>query len=93
MQIEFYVDPVTQQLHIYNHNVSEQEVFEVLIEGNPLRTKGRGNTRIAFGQTLEGRYLAVVYAPKNNRTYFVITAYELDGKPLAAFRRRRRTKK
>ena len=47
--------------------------------------------RVALGQTRDGRYLRVIYvrdpAPQS---YFVVTAYEIDGKPLAAFKRRQR---
>ena len=54
---------------------------------------GRNGSRIALGQTASGRYLRVVYVPDSEPdSVFVITAYELTGKPLAAFRRRRRRK-
>ena len=47
--------------------------------------------RIAIGRTSEGRYLRVIYAPDPEPDQiFVITAYALRGKPLAAFRRRLR---
>jgi hypothetical protein len=45
--------------------------------------------RVAIGQTRAGRHLRVVYVPELGGT-FVITAYELRGKPLMAYRRRRR---
>jgi len=54
---------------------------------------GRDGSRIALGQTSSGRYLRVIYVPDLERdSVFVITAYELAGKPLTAFRRRRRKK-
>jgi hypothetical protein len=41
-----------------------------------------------------GRYLRVIYVPDPEpNSAFVITAYELRGKPLIAYRRRRRRKK
>ena len=44
-----------------------------------------------YGQTRNGRYLRVIYVPDPEPdSLFVITAYELVGKPLKAFRRRRR---
>lgn len=44
-----------------------------------------------MGQTEAGRYLRVIYSPDPEPdTVFVITAYELKGKPLAAFKRRQR---
>ena len=46
-----------------------------------------------WANTDSGRYLRVIYVPVLERdTVFVVTAYELAGKPLAAFRRRRRKK-
>ena len=47
--------------------------------------------RVAIGRTAGGRYLKVVYVrdPKPD-SIFVITAYELRGKPLRAYRRRLR---
>jgi len=47
----------------------------------------------ALGQASSGRYLKVIYVPDPMPdSVFVITAYDLDGKPLAAYRRRRRKK-
>jgi hypothetical protein len=50
---------------------------------------GSEDSRVAIGQTDSGRYLRVIYVrdPKPD-SIFVITAYELDGKPLKAYRRR-----
>jgi hypothetical protein len=54
---------------------------------------GRDGSRIALGQTTSGRYLRVIYVPDLEQdSVFVIAAYELAGKPLTAFRRRRRKK-
>ena len=54
---------------------------------------GREGARIGLGQTASGRYLRVIYVPDPEPdSVFVITAYDLTGKPLAAFRRRRRKK-
>ncbi len=55
---------------------------------------GREGSRVAFGQTRAGRYLRVVYVPEpETDSIFVVTAFELTGKPLAAFRRRQRKKR
>ena len=90
MNIRFYSDPETGLPHIYNHGVIEDEVEDVLM--NPGEDwLGRRKTRNILGQTQNGRYLQVVYVrdPEPN-SVFVITAYELTGKPLAAYRRRQR---
>ncbi|MDE0019085.1 DUF4258 domain-containing protein [Candidatus Poribacteria bacterium] len=90
MNIRFYDDPETGLPHIYNHAVTEDEVEDILL--NPGENwQGRRKTRNALGQTQGGRYLQVVYVrdPEPN-SVFVITAYELTGKPLTAYRRRQR---
>ena len=89
MEIRFYVDPETDLPHIYNHQVQEQEVAEII--HNPREDRqGRDGSRVAIGQTYSGRYLKVIYVNDlKSNSIFVITAYELTGKPLAAYKRRR----
>jgi len=89
MRIRYYIDPQTKQPHIYNHNVTEDEVRDVLTSPGEDRI-GREGSRVAIGQTQAGRYLKVIYVPDPEpESVFVITAYELRGKPLTAYRRRR----
>jgi len=86
------LDPATGLPHIYKHNVDEVEVIEVLEKPGEDRAGSEGS-RVALGQTAAGRYLRVIYVPDPQPdSVFVITAYELAGKPLAAFRRRRKKK-
>ena len=88
MNVRFYVDPDSGALHIRKHGVVEEEVEEVL--SNPGEDRlGRHGSRVALGQTRDGRYLRVIYVADADAP-FVITAYELKGKPLTAYRRRRR---
>ena len=62
MRTRYYIDPVTDLPHIYNHNVSESEVEDVL--ARPLQDlRGREDSRMALGQTEEGQYLKVIYVP------------------------------
>jgi hypothetical protein len=91
--LRFYLDPATGEPHIYEHGVSEEEVEEVL--SNPGEERpGRGSSRVVIGSTEAGRILRVIYAPDPDpRTLFVITAYDLRGKPLAGYRRRQRRKR
>jgi hypothetical protein len=92
MNIRFYIEPETDLPHIYGHQVDEQEVEDVLREPGEDRP-GREGARIAIGQTRAGRYLRVIYVPDPEPdSVFVITAYQLTGKPLMAYRRRRRKK-
>jgi len=90
MNIRYYRDPDTGLPHIYNHNVSEDEVEDVLLSPGE-DWQGRRGARVAVGQTEAGRYLQVIYTPDPQPdSVFVITAYELRGKPLAAYKRRQR---
>jgi hypothetical protein len=93
MRLRFYLDSRTGQPHIYGHDVTETEVEEVLTDPGEDRP-GEERARIALGRTEAGRYLRVVYVPDPEPdSVFVITAYTLEGKPLTAFKRRRRKKK
>jgi hypothetical protein len=93
VKIRYYVDRETGQPHIYKHDVVEQEVEEVLRRPAESRAGSEGS-RIAIGPTAGGRILRVVYVPDPEpRSLFVVTAYDLTGKPLAAYRRRRRRKR
>jgi len=90
--IRYYIDPETGLPHIYNHDVNEDEVEEVLTRPGEDRWGCEG-ARVAIGQTDAGRYLRVVYVPDPEPgSVFVITAYGLRGKALTAYRKRRRQK-
>ena len=90
MNIRFYIDKETGLPHIYNHEVDEVEVEEVLQNPGEDRAS-RDDSRIAIGQTQSGRYLRVIYVPDPKPdSVFVITAYELKSKPLTAYRQRQR---
>ncbi len=90
MEIRFYLDPDTRLPHIYEHGVNEDEVEDVLKRPGEDRP-GTEGSRVALGQTRGPRYLRVIYVPDPEpNSLFVITAYQLTGKALNAFRRRRR---
>ena len=90
VELRFYLDPETGEPHTYGHGVTEEEVAEVLRRPGEDRP-GREGSRVAIGKTAGGRYLRVIYVlDPEPGSAFVITAYDLKGKPLAAYRRRRR---
>lgn len=92
MHVRFYVDPETDAPHIYKHGIDEEEVMDVLSSPGEDRP-GREGSRVAIGKTRAGRYVRVIYVPDPEpESVFVITAYELRGKPLFAYRRRLRRK-
>jgi hypothetical protein len=93
LNIRYYIDPETELPHIFGHDVEETEVEEVLASPGEDRP-GREGSRVSIGRTSGGRYLRVIYVPDPiPESIFVITGYELRGKPLIAYRRRRRRKK
>ena len=93
MDIRFYIDPETHLPHINKHDVRENEVVDVLRKPGEDRP-GKENSRIAIGQTKGDLYLRVIYVPDPEPdSVFVITAYELKGKTLKAYRRRSRRRK
>ncbi len=92
MRARFYLDPETGEPHIWNHDVNEDEAMDVLEQPTEDRAAKDG-ARMALGQTRDGRYLRVIYVPdKDKRAVFVVTAFELRGKPLAALKKRRQTR-
>ena len=92
MKIRYYIDPQTEHPHIYDHDVAEDEVEEIILRPEEDRP-GKEGSRVAIGRTSGGRYLRVIYVPDPEpNSIFIITAYQLQGKPLIAFRRRRRRK-
>ncbi len=90
VRLRCFLDPETGEPHIHQHGVTKEEVAEVLRRPGEDRP-GREESRVAIGKTAGGRYLRVIYVPDPEpESAFVITAYDLEGKPLAAYRRRRR---
>jgi len=93
VRLRYYNDPRTGEPHIYDHDVQEKEVEEVLAK--PIEDRiGSEGSRVAVGQTEAGRYLRVIYVPDPQPdSAFMITAYDPGPKALKALRRRRRRKK
>jgi hypothetical protein len=82
MKIRYYLDPTTGQPHILEHGVDEKEVQDALETAGEDRP-GRDGSRIAVGRTRAGWYRRVIYVPDPEPgSVFVVTAYELRGKPL-----------
>ena len=88
MLIRFYIDDETDRPHVENHGVTTSECVEVLERpGQDFATQS--GARAAYGQTRAGMYLKVIYRLiEEHDEVFVITAYRLKGKDLAAFKRR-----
>jgi hypothetical protein len=90
MDFRYHIDSDTGLPHIYGHGVSEVEVEHVIRHPGEDRA-GRDGSRHALGQTAAGRYPHVIYVPdEDGNSVFVVTSYEILGKPLRAYRRRRK---
>ena len=91
--LRFHTDPDTGLPHIFEHGVTEEEARQVLAMPGEEFT-GRNGSRIALGQTESGRFLQVVFVPDEDQSgAFVVTAYDLMGRALKAYRRRRKKKR
>lgn len=90
MEVRFFHDRDTGRPHIEQHGVTPLEVLQVLRRpefGGP----GRDGTRVAEGHTADGRCLRVIYKREAGKVPLqVITAYDLTGNALRAYRRRQR---
>jgi hypothetical protein len=70
-----------------------RSVIEVLEKPGEDRAASAAS-RVALGQTASSRYLRVIYVPdRKPDSVFAITSYELTGKPLAAYRKRRKKRR
>jgi hypothetical protein len=93
MELRFWIDPETDQPHIFDHGITEDEVRHVLSRPGE-EFFGREGSRIRLGQTEAGRYLQVVYVPdEGGDSAFVVTAFDIAPKAKRAFRRRQRRRK
>lgn len=90
MEIRYYLDPETGLPHIYDHGVTEADIEDVM-RGSGENLPAKDQSRMKLGKTRAGRLLKVIFVPDEEPdSIFVITAFELQGKAKAAYRRRRR---
>jgi hypothetical protein len=89
VEVRVYISPTTGEPHVRKHGVTEDEARQVLAAPGEDRPGAEG-ARVAIGQTESGRYVRIIYVPDpDGEGLFVITGYQLVGKPLAAYKRRR----
>ncbi len=73
--------------HIARHGVDPDEVDDVVF-GPRYATRARNNTYRLVGQTLAGRYLTVILAPRGDGLFAVVTARDANPGERRAFQRR-----
>lgn len=71
-------DPAGNVQHIAEHDISKEEVEEVLENPADLEQSRTSGRPIAFGETSTGRIIAVVYEEIDEDTVYPITAYEVE---------------
>ena len=76
--------------HIAAHNVTPDEVGQVLDPRPRLVLKGPDGTEYVFGTTDGGRYLLVVLAESIDGRAYVVTARDMTTAERQAFRRKGR---
>ena len=77
------------------HNVSEEEVDEVLAKQPPVRFMSRGaregeDLYRAVGQTDEGRYLSIFFIYKRQGRALVVSARDADTRELRKYGKRKK---
>ena len=71
-------DPRGNVQHIAKHDVSQEEVEEVLDHPDGIEASRSSGRLIAFGATSTGRLIAVVYEETGDDAVYPVTAYEVE---------------
>lgn len=72
--------------HILRHEVAPNEVDEVLLH-QAVITKERWGRFAIYGTTKAKRYLVVVIEPRDNDMYYPVTAYAMNTKLKAFYKK------
>ncbi len=71
-------DPAGNVQHIAKHDITKEEVEEVLENPAGVEKSRTSDCPIAFGETSTGRIIAVVYEEIDEDTVYPVTAYEVE---------------
>jgi uncharacterized protein len=85
---ELIIEPEREE-HIARHNVSVEEVEEVVF-GDPFITKTRDRRYRVIGQADAGRYLTIFLGPRGRGVYGLITARDATDSGRRLYQRHRR---
>ena len=64
--------------HIAEHDITKEEVDEVLENPAGIEASRSSGRPIAFGETRTGRLIAVVFEEIDEGTVYPVTAYEVE---------------
>lgn len=71
-------DPHGNVQHIAEHDVSKEEVEEILKHPSGIERSRSSGLFIAFGETTTARLIAVVYEEIDESSVYPVTAYEIE---------------
>jgi len=71
-------DPAGNVQHIAEHDITKDEVEEVLDNPDGIESSRSSGHPIAFGETSTGRLIAVIYEEIDEDTVYPVTAYEVE---------------
>ena len=75
---QIFYDDLIGMTHIAKHNVSIEEIDEILSSNNFLLETRKDKSYVGYKKISNGRFLAVVFRKKSKREYFIITAYDIE---------------
>ncbi len=75
---EIFYDDLIGMTHIAKHNVSLEEIDEILSSRDFLLETRKDKSYVGYKQISNGRFLAVVFRKKSKRSFFIITAYDVE---------------
>ena len=82
MEFKFYINPDSGKLHIHDHDVDPEDIFDFFSQRTILERKRQDGSFEAFGRIPSGRFLTVVYRKEPPDTIFVITAFDLKDRQI-----------
>jgi hypothetical protein len=71
-------DPAGNVQHIAEHDLTQEEVEEVLIDPERRGKSRSSGLPIAFGTTSTGRFIAVIFQELDSDTAKPVTAYDIE---------------
>lgn len=71
-------DPQGNVRHVAEHDVTKEEVEEVLRNPLGIESSRSSGSPIAFGETATGRLIAVIFEQIDEDTVYPVTAYEVE---------------
>ena len=73
-----YEDEDGNVAHIAEHDLTPDDVNAVLMDPEETGVSRLSGRPIAFGYTLDGRYICVVYEAVDEFTLYPVTAFEVE---------------